>query len=393
MLKILEVSTLFPRWKGDSRGPIIYQIAQNLQALGHKVSIVNMHGPGSLSYEIIDGIEIFRPRYFWPTRCEILQNTGGGLPSAWEKYPLSRLLFPPLLIAQAIAILRLAEDYDIIHAHFTLPAMAATLGKPIHQKPIVATVRGSDIYRIPKYPFGRLFNQVALSGCEKITVMSHDLGEATKELGIPSFKFEYTPPPINIERFSDFPWEQRKPQIVYIASLIPRKGPDVLLKAFQKAVKQIPQFKLIMVGSGPMEQELKLFASENGLSDQVEFIPILSQEDVAKLLQTSKLFVLPSYEEALGMVVVEALASGTPVIASRVGGIPEAVSPDNSVLVNPGDSNELADAMIRLLVDEDELIQRNRSARPWVEEHFYSHQQNALHLQRIFLDLTRNDNQ
>ena len=387
-LKILEVTTLFPRWQGDWRGPIIWQIACALQRKGVDVTVISMHGPGSPREEVVDGVRILRPRYMWPTRYEVLQGTGGGLPAAWEKRPWTRLLFPLLLISQTIAILRHARDVDLIHAQFTIPAMAASLGKPLHKKPIVATVRGSDIYRIPMIPGGKLFNQIALGGCEKITVMSRDLSLATqKQIGVPAEKIEYLPPPINMERFWPIPWQNRKPLLVYTASLIPRKGPIYLIEAFAEVLKSFPDYRLVMVGRGPEEERLKQAALANGSYEKIEFISELNQEDLAQLLRQAQLFVLPSLEEALGMVAVEAMASGTPVVGSNVGGIPEVVQPDTGALVPPGDSKALADAICVLLKDQSELQEMGSKARQWVLENFYTHDQNAEHLVRIFNDI------
>lgn len=383
-MKILEVTTLFPRWAGDGRGPIILLIARALQKEGAEVLVISQHGPKSTSRENIDGVTVFRPRYMWPAKYEILQETGGGLPAAWEKKPVSRLLFPLLLIAQMSAILRFAKHYDVIHAQFTIPAMAATLTKPFHRKPIVTTVRGSDIYRIPKFTFGKLFNRIALGGSDKITVMSKDLQQATVALGIPESKFEYLPPPIDLERFQSAEWKDREPLILYIASLIPRKGPRFLIEAFKKIEQRFPNYRLIMIGSGPEEGMLKELVTQLDIREKVQFIPSQTQEQVADWLRRASLFVLPSLEEALGMVAVEALASGTPVVGSRVGGIPEVITPETGRLVTPGDADELAITISSLLESPEVLEQMSKNARPWVEANFYSHEQNARHLLRIF---------
>ncbi len=383
-MRILEISTLFPRWPGDGRGPIILQIAQALQAQGNQVTVISQHGPGSQVSEILHDVNVYRPRYAWPDRLESLQDTGGGLPAAWEKKPWTRLLFPMLLAAQTVAAIKLAPDHDIVHAHFTIPAMAATLSRPFHRKPIVATVRGSDIYRIPNYPGGKLFNRIALSGCDKITVMSKDLIKASVALGMSETKFEYIPPPINIERFTMGPWENREPLLVYIASLIPRKGPNFLIDAFAEVHRQSPEYQLVMVGSGPMEVELKAQAEALGISQSTKFIPRLTQVEVADLLKKAMLFILPSLEEALGMVAVEALACGTPVVGSRVGGIPEAVPENAGKLVPPGDSDALAKAICELLNDQSKLRELSENARHWSETAFCSHQENAARLLRIF---------
>jgi len=387
-MRILEISTLFPRWPEDGRGPIILQIAQALQNQGADITVISQHGPGSQVSEVIHGVKVYRPRYAWPTRLEVLQDTGGGLPAAWEKKPLTRLLFPFLLAAQTIATIKLAPQHDIIHVHFTIPAMAATLSRPLHGKPVVATVRGSDIYRIPKYPGGKLFNRIALSGCDKITVMSKDLIKASTAIGLPESKFEYIPPPVNIERFQMGPWNQREQLLVYIASLIPRKGPKYLIEAFAKIKKNFPDYQLIMVGTGPEETSLKTLAENLEISQNIQFIPHLSQAEVANLLQKAKIFVLPSLEEALGMVAVEALASGTPVVASRVGGIPEAVPEEAGILVPPADADALADAIQELLSDMNRLQSMSSAARVWAETAFCTHEENASRLLNIFYSLT-----
>ncbi len=383
-MRILIISTLFPRWPGDGRGPIILQIAQALYAQGAEVTVISQHGPGSKKSEVINGVRVYRPRYAWPDNIESLQDTGGGLPAAWEKKPSSRFLFPLLLAAQTSAAIRFAPKHDIIHAHFTIPAMAATLSKPFHRKPVVATVRGSDIYRIPNYPGGKLFNRLALSGCSKITVMSRDLILASTRLGIPESKFQYIPPPINIENFSYGPWEKREPLVVYIASLIPRKGPNILIDAFARVVEHFPEYHLVMVGSGPEEKALVNQVETLDLKSHVQFIPRLTQPEVADLLRRARLFVLPSLEEALGMVAVEALASGTPVVASRVGGIPEAVSEEAGILVPPGDPTALANAITALLGDLPRLQVMSKAARDWAESAFCSHAENAARLLKLF---------
>lgn len=386
-MNILEISTLFPRWPGDSRGPIILKIAQALNRLGHRVGVINMHGPNSKSYECWDGIEIFRPRYFWPDRFESLQDTGGGLPAAWEKRPFTRLLFPLLLLAQAKAIIAHAKDYDVLHAHFTIPAMAAVLTKPIHRKPIVVTVRGSDVYRIPKYPLGKTFNHIALSKCDKITAMSHDLLNEVRAAGIPSGKLEYIPPPIDLEKFPPGIWDKREPIILYVASLIERKGPRILIEAFHRIAEEFPSFRLVMVGKGPEAPQLNQLAVDLNLKNRIEFIEYLTQDQVADLMRRATLFVLPSLEEALGMVIVEALASGLPVIGTNAGGIPEVVTPDVGMLVPPGDAPALAEAMRTLLSNPGTLAQMSERAPKHVRLHFYTHDQNAAHLVSLFSSL------
>jgi len=383
-MKVLEVTTLFPRWSNDSRGPIVYETMKALKNLGVDITVISQHGPRCHTWEEMEGIKVYRPRYFWPDSLEVLHDIGGGLPAAWERKKWTRMLFPFLLLAQTIAVRRLAPSHDLVHTQFTISAAAAVLSERFHHKPIVATVRGSDIYRIPKYPCGREFTRLTLSKCRKITTMSKHLLQTTIDLGIPKEKIEYIPPPIDFECFHSGPWEDREPFIVFIGSLIKRKGPDILIESYQKVASQFPEYTLIIVGSGPEENALLEQAENLGLNGKIKFIPRLSNTEVARLLRKSRLFVLPSLEEALGMVVVESLASGTPVIGTNVGGIPEVVPSSAGKLVAPNNPDELSEAICHLLNNVDELKAMSIYAENWARNNFISHKQNALELKEIF---------
>jgi len=389
-MKVLEVTTLFPRWSNDSRGPIVYETTKALKKLGVDITVINQHGPGCKTWEELEGIKVYRPRYFWPDKLEVLHDIGGGLPAAWEKKKWTRVLFPFLLMAQAIAVLRLAPYYDLVHTQFTISAAAAVLGEHFHQKPIVATVRGSDIYRIPKYPGGKEFTRLALSKCNKITLMSKDLLNTTVKLGISSDKFESIPPPIDFETFYPNKWEEREPYVVFIGSLIKRKGPDVLIEAFKKVSLLFPDYTLIIVGTGPEEQNLLEQVQRLGLEGRLKFISHLVPFEIANLLRRSRLLVLPSLEEALGMVIVESLASGTPVVATNVGGIPEVLPSQAGILVSPNDPYELSDAICYLLGHPAELELMSKFGESWARSNFISHQQNALRLKSLFENVLQN---
>jgi len=388
-MKVLEVTTLFPRWKNDSRGPIIYKTAKELHNLGIEVTVINQHGPNCETWEEMEGIRVYRPHYFWPNKLEILHNIGGGLPAAWEKYKWTRILFPFLLVAQTIAIIKLAPRHDIIHAHFTIPAAAAILSSLFHRKPVVATVRGSDIYRIPKYNLGRIFTRITLNKCKKITLMSRDLLEETWRIGITKEIIKYIPPPIDFENFPSGPWGDREPNILFVGSLIKRKAPDILITAFSKVSSKFPDYQLTIVGSGPEEKLLHEQARALEINDKVRFIPCLSPSEIAMLMRKSRLFVLPSLEEALGMVIVEALASGTPVIGTHVGGIPEVIPPEAGILVKPNDPDDLANAISSMLERPDQLKIQGEYAENWARQNFLTQKENAIRLREVFEEVLR----
>ncbi|PIZ74376.1 hypothetical protein COY07_00765 [Candidatus Peregrinibacteria bacterium CG_4_10_14_0_2_um_filter_43_11] len=137
--------------------------------------------------------------------------------------------------------------------------------------------------------------------------------------------------------------------ITCIAEMHPRKGHRFLLDAFSELQKTIPDLHLMLVGTGPLEDELK---KKYGDQPNIHFLGW--REDVPEILKASDLFVLPSLKEAFGLVVVEAMASGVPVIATRAGGVPELVEDGKSgLLVPPADSTALTSAIATLIHDPE----------------------------------------
>lgn len=138
----------------------------------------------------------------------------------------------------------------------------------------------------------------------------------------------------------------RQPEIVYAGVLIPRKGVHYLIRAFSIVATEFPQARLVIIGgaeNAPYAEGLKSAVSKLDLDGRVEFVGEMSQVALAQRMRRGLVFVLPSVSEALGRVVVEAMATGTPVIASRVGGIPEMVQDGiTGFLVPPGDEELLA---------------------------------------------------
>jgi glycosyltransferase involved in cell wall biosynthesis len=144
--------------------------------------------------------------------------------------------------------------------------------------------------------------------------------------------------------------------------LLPIKGPMHLLNAMESVWMDYPEATLIFVGKGDLEAELRSKAWQMGVSDRVKFLGW--RDDIPEIMKILDVFVLPSLNEGMGRVLVEAMAAGKPVVASRVGGIPDLVKPgQNGFLVEPGDENGLSAAIEKLLTDKsmrDEMGKKGR---------------------------------
>jgi glycosyltransferase involved in cell wall biosynthesis len=366
-MRVCIVTTAFPRWEGDSRGHFIWQQARSMAQQGVVVRVVCCHAPGARVREVMEGVEVSRVRYLWPERLEVLQNEGGGLPAVWRKGWLARLAFVPFFCALVWGVARHAGRSDVIHAHWTLAGMAAWLGCILQRRPLALTLHGSDIFMAPRIPGVAWLTRAILLRSQQVITNSRALAEAGMALGAPPERLEIIPIGINVEAFRPGT-EPREPLLLFVGSLIERKGVRVLLEAAAQVFQQLPTYRLAIVGEGPLRAAVEQQAQASGIASQVEFVGPQTQAEVSGWMRRARLFVLPSLEEAFGVVLLEAMASGTPCVATQVGGIPELVMPGTGILVPPGDAPALAAAMVQALEDFEAWEAMSRRARQHVLE-------------------------
>jgi glycosyltransferase involved in cell wall biosynthesis len=162
--------------------------------------------------------------------------------------------------------------------------------------------------------------------------------------------------------------------ILYVGVLIPRKGVHHLINAFSGIAEEYPQARLILIGSDANKAystHLGGLVSEHGLDGRVQFLEARPQADLAGWMGRARVLVLPSVSEGLGRVVIEAMAASTPVIGSRVGGIPDMVVDGvNGFLVPPGDEVALAERIRYMLAHAPDAVQMGRSAHDFARQFF-----------------------
>ncbi|MGC8880077.1 MAG: glycosyltransferase [Anaerolineae bacterium] len=388
-MKICFVTTNFPRHVNDSEGTFVWEAARAIARLGHRVRVVAQHWPGSPTHEWMENIEVFRPRYWWPESAEMLRQPGGGLPIVWRRSRLARIQVLPFIVVHTMAVARRARDCDIIHAQWTLSAAAAWLSRPWHGRLIVATLHGSDIFQVITKRWGTWLTRLVLQHCDRITAVSRALADATEAIGLPATAITVIPNGVDLAQFTPS-YQTRAPVIVYVGSLIPRKGVIYLLKAMAQLVPTHPSLRLVIVGEGVEKPSLQRDACELGIATRVSFVGEASREHVRSWMQQAKVFVLPSTEEGFGVVLLEALACGTPIVASQVGGICDVVTPEVGILVPPGDPDALAAAIAQLIGDEKRWMECSLNARKRAEE-LYGWHRIALRYLDLYQDLLSQD--
>ena len=377
-MRVCFVTTAFPRWVGDGQAAFVWEAIRAVARQGVHVEVIAMHSPGVPTNEYMEGVRITRPRYWWPERWELLRKEGAaGLPATWRKYPLVRLQLFPLLFVHTLTTARHARRCDLIHAEWSFSAAAAVLSRWLHRSPILATLQGSDIFQATRHPVGSHLTRHVLQHCDRITALSRALQQATAAVGVPVERIKIVPNGVDTNRFLPPRDGEREKLILYVGSFIERKGLRYLLDAMPEILRGFPDFRLVLIGEGPQEIALRQQAEELGIAERTVFIGFQPQDEIKRWMQKAKALVLPSLEEGMGVVLLEALACGTPLVASQIDGIQDVVTPDVGVLVPPADPQALAEGLRKILTkpgswDEMSLAARERAVSHYDWDHVAS---------------------
>ena len=261
------------------------------------------------------------------------------------------------------------EDIDIIHGHYLFPAGAAAVevGKKHNIKTYV-TAHGSDMFELYKnQPLMRSTVRNVLKDADGVFAVSNALRHeiiATGVVGIAD-KTKLSWNSVDIDKFSnknddsfkkEFKLED-KPIVLFVGNLIKRKNVDSLLEAKKIAHSD---YYLVVVGDGPLYKKLTKKVEDDNIHD---VIFTGARDDVENIIPSCDVLILPSFSESFGLVLIEALACGKPVIGSDVGGITEIINDDVGLLVNPKKVSSIAKAIDNIINDDDLRLVLSMNAR------------------------------
>ncbi len=354
-MKILVLTDMFPG-KGDSTsGIFVYELSK---ALLNKNQIMVIHPQlwnplrGKFYrkdnyYNHFNDIEVYRPRLF-------------VLPIGDRLFFRAIIFF--LVSLPLVIRLRRKFCFDLIHAHMAGPAgFAAVLLGMIFRKPVIVTAHGSDIHSFPKHFFLKQLVIFTLKRAIWIVAVSQSLKDLILEMGCFHNKVFVIHNGVRHNIFS--PMDKIKARrslnfyvdrkiILFIGSLIQIKGIDILLRAFAN-MSEKNHSNLVIIGKGELDYQLKALAKKLRIESRVHFIGSRKHDEIPLWLNACDVFCLPSRNEGFPTAIVEALACGRPVVATKVGGIPEAVTNDTlGILVEPDNSEELAATLNKALEKE-----------------------------------------
>lgn len=362
------LTSTFPRWENDTEPAFIFELSRRLAA-SFDVTVLSPRTPGSKRQENMAGMRVIRFPYFF-NQWEKLAMHGGGILNKLRSNHLYYLMIPFFLLGQLRAVVGLLQSkrFNLIHAHWLIPqGFIAALSLLITRQniPLLCTSHGGDLFALKGRTLQCLKRWV-MDKSAALTVVSKAMQKMLVDMGVAPDKVDVIPMGVNLKGlFTPDPCVPRKTdELLFVGRLVEKKGVQLLLEAMPTVLKKHPTARLILAGSGPMEQELRQQAQRLHLSERIDFLGMVPQTRLPELYRTATLAIFPFIiaksgdQEGFGLVQVEAMGCECPVIAGDLPAIHDIITHEENGLIFPsGNAEALADAIIKLL-DDPELRAR-----------------------------------
>ena len=365
-MRVLFVTHAFPRASGDLAGSFILHLARALVDDGANVLVLAPSAPALAPSAVIDGVPVIRFRYA-PRRRETLAYTGTFAEQVAGSLG-GKLALAGLLAAGTLSLRRTVASFqpDLVHAHWWFPSGLIALGARLRQ-PLVTTMHGSDV-RLARTSAGApaLFRRV-MAGSDAVTTVSSWLAAEARALA-PGLGVTVEPMPVDVALFGADGGSATGQgsaridgRLLFVGRLNAQKGIALLLDALAASA---PHVTLDVVGDGEDRALLQARAGALGIASRVRWLGTMPQERLVPLYRAASAVVIPSENEGLGLVAVEAQLCETPVIAWRSGGLVDLVEDGVSgLLTPPRDVPALAAAIDDLLSHPDRAAALGRAGR------------------------------
>ncbi|MEX2481036.1 MAG: glycosyltransferase family 4 protein [Gammaproteobacteria bacterium] len=270
-----------------------------------------------------DGLAVYHPRYLVMPKL------------SWYFAPALQYVATRRLVRR----LHAEQPVDVIDAHYFYPdgVAAVMLGRDLGV-PVCISARGSDINHIAEFPLARRWILWAAAHADGLITVAGALRDRLIELGVAGERIEVLRNGVDLERFRPMVREPLRRELdlegrvlLSVGNLIELKGHHLVIEA----LASMAEGTLLIIGEGPMRTALMRLARECGVADRVRFVGLVAQAELPRYYAAADVLVLASSREGWANVLLEAMACGTPVVATRVGGTPEVVAaPAAGVLVD-----------------------------------------------------------
>lgn len=374
-MKVLILSWEYPPRIIGGLGTHVHQLAVNLARLGVNVHVVTKDSPGAPDYEESEGVKIHRVPLYPP---EIPQED-------WVSWTLQ---FNVALLERAVPLIneRIGKVH-ILHAHDWLVAHASIALKHAYRIPLVATIHATEYGRhqgnLPG-PMQKIIHQIewwlTFESVRTICCSNYMRDEVVRIFELPPDKVTVIPNGIEYEIFNVDPDRERifrqfihpdRRMVFFVGRLVYEKGVQTVIEAMPMVLEEVPDLCFLVAGTGPHARALQAMVEELGLGEKIKMLGFVDSEVLVKFYKCADLTVVPSLYEPFGMVVLEAMVAGCPVIVADTGGLKEiVVHEETGLCFKPGNPQSLAQAMIRVLKDEKLAQRLTNDARRFIGEKY-----------------------
>jgi glycosyltransferase involved in cell wall biosynthesis len=332
---------------------------------GHEILVLSHEKVPIPGVQVFPGLRV-TSRNWLIRKFEVLRNT-------WTFWPIVR-----------------AFDPDILHVHYISTKLLWYWGV----KNLFVSPWGSDVIADYSAKTRRaLRNRFVLRQAQVITATSHFLADVTRH---------YTDKEVHVVPFG-VDCQVFRPTgrinmtsavtLGFVKHLKVKYGPEYLIRAVEMIVRKYPQTRLLMAGSGELCSQLEGLTGHLGLTRNVSFLGAIEHHRVPELLRNVDIFVMPSIREGFGVAAVEAQAMEIPVVATKVGGVPEVVlDGESGILVEPGSSEQLAQAILTLIENPALRRQMGERGRGYVLAN-YRWEDNAALMENLYQQVLQSSNE
>lgn len=357
--KLLIVTSTFPKNDKDSvTARFVFDLAGALTSF-YEVYVLCPHSKGLPLCERINNLTIYRFRYFMPEGLELI-GSGKGISSDLKNNALAILQIPLFLFAQYVGIIKIVKKHkiDIVNSHWIVPqGFICSLVKKVLKFQHVVTVHAADIFALKRLNLlGTCLAKFILNNTDLVLPVSSYIKEQVFTVApMAKVRHKIIPMGVNLSYFNRnkrgnvYNKKNGQLSLFFVGKMVEKKGLKYLLEALSILKQEGVNFRLRIAGGGRLENDLKLYNDKLNLTQEVSFLGWVANQDLAEFYDSSDVLVVPSVfdrkgeTEGMPVVILEAMALGLPVLASKISGIPDIVKDGyNGWLVEPKNNRKLA---------------------------------------------------
>lgn len=360
---VLILTSTYPRWTRDTTPGFVADFATHIASEVDNVYVLAPHFKGAAHHETTGNVHVTRYRYFLPASAENIAYSGGAVSKIKKTpvYAVKLLCFMAALFFSTL-YMSLAKNISVINAHWLVPqGFAGLLVKFITGHKLVITIHGGDVLSL-NGKYMRMVKSFILRHADTVCVNS----SVTKEACLSLYNRDYEVIPMGIN-FAHYQAAQPSAELIarynlndftllFVGRLAKEKGVIYLLQAVKLLKEAGASFKTLIVGSGPLEDELETYIRDNNLDDVVTMVGWIDSSELPQYYATANIYVGPSLHEAQGLVFLEALATGLPVVTTDQGGMKDFIRNGENGFMVPAESPKALFDVLSQLYNDRELL-------------------------------------